>query len=58
MYRYAVCDKNGKVVNVIKWDGETRFSLPEGLQPIRGDTANIGDTYDFDKKEFVKPNLE
>jgi hypothetical protein len=50
--KYAVI-KNGVVINIIEWDGETPYQYPEeGVELIQSDTAGIGDKYI--NGEFVK----
>lgn len=40
--RYVLV-KNGIVVNVIEWDGESEYPLEEGVTAEQSDTLNIGD---------------
>lgn len=50
MLRHAVINKEGKVVNVVIWDGKTKWQAPEGCITVQNDQVNIGDDYDFQKK--------
>jgi hypothetical protein len=43
--RYALIDAEGKVYNVVMWDGETQLIGMSEVQYVQTDTANIGDTY-------------
>ncbi len=52
--RHAIVNKDGKVVNVIIWEG-AEFLPPRDHYVIQSDVADMGDSYDFDKKEFTKP---
>lgn len=48
MAMYAVLD-DGKVVNIVDWDGESDWQPPTGTQAIlvpTGIDAGIGSTYD------------
>lgn len=55
MARYAVVD-NGSVVNVIEWDGASRWKPPAGCEAIPDpeSVAEIGGSYDG--KRFAPPN--
>jgi len=55
MARHAICDKTGKVVNVIIWDG-AEFLPPRDHYVIQDDSVNVGDTYDFKSKKFFRLN--
>ena len=44
MNRYAII-KDGVVINVIIWDGESNWKAPEGTQLIKSDSLNNGDNY-------------
>ena len=54
MYRYAVCDKENKVINVIKWDGKSPWSAPKDCYSVKidGIRVSIGDTYAVGSKTF------
>ena len=51
--KYAVIDQKGLVVNIIIWDG-TPWKPPMDHYVIQHDNVDIGDTYIFEKKEFIK----
>jgi hypothetical protein len=53
MLRHAVINKEGKVVNVVIWDGKTKWQAPEGCITVQNDQVNIGDDYDYEKKEIT-----
>ena len=55
MYRYAVCNKNHEVVNVIIWDGEAKWSPPEGHYVVRHDQCDRGHVYDPKSNSFAYP---
>lgn len=55
--RHAIVNKDGKVVNVIIWEG-SEFLPPRDHYVIQSDVADIGDSYDFDNKSFSKPKPE
>lgn len=40
--RYAVVDADGKVVNVVLWDGQSDWVPPEGSEAVQSDDADIG----------------
>jgi hypothetical protein len=44
MNRYAII-KDNKVINVIIWDGKSKWNGPEGTQIVQSNTLNIGDNY-------------
>lgn len=52
--RHAVVNKDNKVVNVVIWNG-AEWLPPRNHYVIRCDNCDIGDTYDPQKKEFIKP---
>ena len=56
MYRYAVCNKDKLVVNVIIWDGKSKWQPPAGCFIVRSDFCDIGQVYDPNKKTFSYPN--
>ncbi len=45
--------KDGIVINTIVWDGETKFTPPEGCEVIADEQAGIGWTYA--KGKFTAP---
>lgn len=55
MYRYAVCDKNHKVITVIIWDGETKWQPPAGHYVVRHDKCDAGHVYDPESNAFAYP---
>jgi len=55
MYRYAVINADNIVVNVIIWDGETKWSPPAGHYVVRHDQCDIGHIYDPDSNTFAYP---
>ena len=45
-FRHAVCDKNGKVVNVVIWDGESPWKPNDPTHyVVRHDKCDIGDQH-------------
>lgn len=56
MYRYAICNQNRQVINVIIWDGESRWSPPEGCYVVRSDSCDIGQIYDPTDETFSYPD--
>lgn len=53
MYRHAVINKNtNKVINVILWDGETKWNPPYNHYIVKSDDAEIGLFYKNNK--FIK----
>ncbi len=44
MNRYAII-KDNIVINVIIWDGKSKWNGPLGAQIVQSDTLNIGDKY-------------
>lgn len=58
MERFAVIENDSKrVVNVIIWRG-AEWLPPRDHLVIPSDTANIGDTYDEESKEFMRGDRE
>lgn len=54
MYKHAIINPEGKVVNIIIWDGQDKWSPPKDHTVIQNDSVYVNDTYDFDKKIIVK----
>lgn len=54
MKRYAVCNKEDLVINVIKWDGESNWQPPVDCYAIQDDSVNIGDSYNKETNIFTK----
>jgi len=56
MYRYGLIDKsNGRVVNVVKWDGdESKWQPPAHCNCVRLDNIDIDDHYDVNAKALTK----
>jgi hypothetical protein len=54
MKRHAVINKNNKVVNVIVWDGVTRWSPPQEHIAIQFDECDIGDTHDPENNKIIR----
>lgn len=52
--RYAVVNKEGRVVNCILWDGFSPWSPPEDHVAVRHDECSIDDHWDHEKKELHK----
>lgn len=53
--RHAVIDKNThKVKQVIIWDGVSKWSPPDNHYVVKCEAADTGDTYNHEKKEFIK----
>ena len=48
VFRYAIVDKDGNVVNVSLWDGKTPWTPGEGLKAIKDEDnkAEIGGKWD------------
>lgn len=42
--RYAIVDAQGKVINVVLWDGGNDWSPPEGTTAVQDNNAVIGGT--------------
>jgi len=56
MYRYAICrNADHFVVNVIIWDGQTKWAPPAGHYVVRHDQCDIGCTYDPESNTFAYP---
>lgn len=39
--RYAVLDEQGKCINIIEWDGKTRWAPSEGQTAVKNDSVHI-----------------
>ncbi len=56
MDRYAVINSQNKVVNIVKWDGVSKWSPPAGCIVVLSEAgAGIGGTYDPNTKVFTPP---
>jgi hypothetical protein len=55
MDRYAVLNPQGKVINVIAWDGEAKWAPPEGHTIQRHEDVGIGDIWIAELNDFVRP---
>jgi len=61
MNRWAIIDKDNKVVNVVLWDGpKTEWCPPRGHMIVQCDRLNgIGDIYNPIQNSFIKgPKIE
>lgn len=54
MHRYAVVNATGEVVNVIKWDGATKWTPPKGHYIVRAPISDVNDTYDIDNDILMR----
>lgn len=54
MYRHGIVDKDGRVVNVIVWDGVTEWQPPKDHTVIRHDEIDMHDHWCHEKKEITK----
>ena len=54
--RYAVIDANGLVVNVVLWDGESKWTPPEGCtaRNVEGKSVGPGETYNKLTRTYTK----
>lgn len=52
MKRHAVI-KDGKVHNVIIWDGQTNWAPPEGYIVVQHDQVQIGDEYNHATRAII-----
>lgn len=55
MYRYAVCNQDNKVVNVIIWDGVSKWQPPAGHFVVKHDFCDTGHVYDPVSNSFSYP---
>lgn len=55
MDRYAVINADGKVVNIIIWDGLSSWRPPIGHRIEKNHDLNIGDRWISSLNEFVRP---
>ncbi len=53
--RHGIVNKDGKVVNVIIWNG-AEFLPPQDHYVIQHDSIDIGDSYDFENNVVIKPS--
>ncbi len=52
--RHAIIDpKDGKVVNVVVWEGK-EWLPPRGYMVVQLDNVDIGDTWDDKNKQLIK----
>lgn len=54
MKRHAIININNEVVNVIVWDGITRWSPPTNHIAVQFDICDIGDTYDPENNKIIR----
>lgn len=54
MYRYAVINKDGDVMNVVIWDGVTQWNPPKDHIAVREDKVDVFDKYDRATKTFTR----
>lgn len=53
--RYAIIDPNLKeknIINIVEWDG-AEWLPPRNMHVLPCEGFNCGETYDFEKKEFL-----
>ncbi len=55
MARYAVIDKNNNVINVVEWDGITKWSPPESCTVKEHYEVGIKDVWIEDLNDFARP---
>lgn len=55
MLRHAVCDKDGNVVNVVLWDGISKWS-PRDITHyvVRHDECSVGDKIEKESNKITK----
>lgn len=62
MSRYAVVDPEGNVVNVVLWDGKSKWSPPEGHSIIQHEQAGPGGRFvkrgQSDDWDYIPPQRE
>lgn len=58
MGRYAVLNNKNVVTNVIEWDGEAKWSPPDGHFVRPHEQCAIGDIWMGDLDDFVRPLKE
>lgn len=54
--RYAIIDPKlaeKNIINIVEWNG-AEWLPPRGMHVIPCPEANVGDTYDFEKKEWIR----
>jgi len=51
--RHAIIDRSLTVINIIKWDGISKWNSPIGTTVIQSDVAQIGDIYDPKNDVFI-----
>ena len=62
--RYALVNKKGKVINVIEYDGKSKYDPGKDLKLVKGEKASMGDTYSkgkfksSEKKKIKKSKKE
>lgn len=53
---WAIYDVDGKVTNVISYDGNPGYNPGVGLKMVQSDTAGVGHTYDEATGTFTMPD--
>ncbi len=56
MARHALINEQGLVVGCIVWDG-AEWLPPKNHYVVFSPICDVGDTYDFEKEEFFRPDL-
>ena len=56
MLRHGIVNEEGKVINIIVWDGVSPWNPPKGHIAIQHDSIDIGDLYDHMAKTLTKPD--
>jgi hypothetical protein len=55
--KYAIVNSDNLVVNIVAWDGVSKWLPPKDHIVIQSDQANIGDKYDAQTGNVIKNNL-
>lgn len=58
--RWAVINKNYKVINIVEWDGVSKWPPPAGcsVERIDNEKVGVGFLYDPHTKSFVKDSIK
>lgn len=53
MKHAVINSKSHKVINIIEWDGVSKWSPPKDHYILKSELANVGQVYELRTKSFV-----
>ncbi len=56
MAKYVLVDQITNIVNnIVEWDGQSLYIPPDNCILIQTDVASVGDIYNTETQEFIRP---